>query len=232
MVWPTIDETRPQGTDKVKDIDNAERDTRTFMLNALAAVTNFTKSGTQPAIRTTVWTTATRPADANLVDRVTGFNTDLGHEEYYDLATTTWKSKVSGMQDLFDANSWIGDIKLFDGLFSGKNPIVGGVAKTNWQICDGTNGTPDFRGKMPLGSGGDYSTGDTGGEITHTLTIDEMPAHTHSYTSSNWLSFHPYGSTSGYTHDTSTLDTSSTGGGQAHNNLPPYYAIAFIKRIS
>lgn len=93
MAWPTIDETKPVGTDKVKSIDDAERETRTFMINALAEISNFTKSGTQPALKTTRWTTATRPTGADLDDGVTGFNIDLRCEEYYDLATTTWEAK-------------------------------------------------------------------------------------------------------------------------------------------
>lgn len=57
-----------------------------------------------------------------------------------------------------------------------------------WALCDGTNGTPDLRGMFIVGydpSDPDYnSTGKTGGEKTHTLTITEMPQHRHSYSGS------------------------------------------------
>lgn len=92
MAWSTIDEQKPLGTQKVKDIDDAERETRAFTENSLRAISNYSDSGTQPALRVTKWTTAGRPTGANLVDRVSGLNTDLGYEEYYDLATTTWIS--------------------------------------------------------------------------------------------------------------------------------------------
>jgi len=46
--------------------------------------------------------------------------------------------------------------------------------------------TPDLRGRVLLGDGtlgaNTYAVGDTGGEADHTLTIAEMPAHTHTDT--------------------------------------------------
>ena len=65
----------------------------------------------------------------------------------------------------------------------------------------------------------------------HTLTIDEMPSHNHSVTMStsdtdnNNLS---EGDTSG----TSSFTTSSTGGGQAHNNLQPYIVAYMWRRTA
>ena len=52
-----------------------------------------------------------------------------------------------------------------------------------WALCDGTNGTPDLRGKFVLGAvyetGNQYSVGQSSGEATHTLTVEEMPSHSH-----------------------------------------------------
>jgi hypothetical protein len=74
---------------------------------------------------------------------------------------------------------------------------------------------------------------ETGGAKTHTLTVDEMPAHTHThekfsnqtpYTQTNSL----VDASGSYVTDT----TSSTGGGQAHNNLQPYIVTYMWKRTA
>jgi len=70
-------------------------------------------------------------------------------------------------------------------------PYFGSVTSipNGWQLCDGTNGTPDLRGKFVVGldqESDDYeSIGDTGGEASHTLTEQEMPQHKHEGNTSN-----------------------------------------------
>lgn len=56
-----------------------------------------------------------------------------------------------------------------------------------WALCDGTDGTPDFRGKFIVGAGGAYSPGDTGGAATHTHanTVENTGDHTHAITVDN-----------------------------------------------
>ena len=56
---------------------------------------------------------------------------------------------------------------------------------TGWAICDGSQGTPDLRGRFVLASGtGSGLTARTlnqsGGEQSHTLSLAEMPSHSHS----------------------------------------------------
>lgn len=70
---------------------------------------------------------------------------------------------------------------------------IGGIP-AGFQICDGTNGTPDLRDKFVVGAGTTYANGATGGAASvtsgaggaHTpvvlptaLTVDELPAHSH-----------------------------------------------------
>jgi hypothetical protein len=55
---------------------------------------------------------------------------------------------------------------------------------TNWHLCDGTNGTPDFRDKFVIGAGGNYAAGATGGATTVSITNDNLPSHTHPYSGS------------------------------------------------
>jgi len=58
-----------------------------------------------------------------------------------------------------------------------------GVIPAGWAVCDGTNGTPDLRGRVPLGvgtgTGTTYAEGGAGGSMFRNLTIAQMPAHTH-----------------------------------------------------
>lgn len=66
---------------------------------------------------------------------------------------------------------------------------LGGLP-SNWQICDGTNGTVDLRNKFVAGAGSTYGVGDTGGSITsswshtHSLsgTTGTDGGHTHTFT--------------------------------------------------
>lgn len=51
-----------------------------------------------------------------------------------------------------------------------------------WKICDGTNGTPDLRGRMVIGAGGAYAVGNVGGSSSAGITIANMPAHNHGVT--------------------------------------------------
>lgn len=69
-----------------------------------------------------------------------------------------------------------------------------------------------------------------GGAKTHTLTVAEMPAHTHPYSLANAPTG---GSGAGSLYaETSTKETGSVGGGAAHNNLQPYIVVYMWKRTA
>ena len=90
-----------------------------------------------------------------------------------------------------------------------------------------------IKDKFLLSCGDTYSNGSTGGEATHTLTVDEMPSHTHSVQDlRNTESSGTQGHTSywGYKGSTNLLDMGATGGNKAHNNMPPYLAVYVWKR--
>lgn len=86
-----------------------------------------------------------------------------------------------------------------------------------------------------LAAGSTYAAGSTGGEATHTLTVDEMPSHRHQLE----LGLQDWADSNGYEHQTmwrsqKTHPATSeyAGGGQAHNNMPPYLAVYVWKRTA
>lgn len=176
-----------------------------------------------------------------------------------------------------------------------------------WQICDGTNGTPNLRDRFVVGAGSAYAVNDIGGLASVVLSVDNMPAHGHTggtsavgdHSHSAWTDAQGYHSHGGattwggdhqHTYSTAppatngdaqgassgaswldltqwasywtgvsgghnhgingdgshghnigmggagahshTFTTNNTGGSTAHENRPPYWAKAFIMRVS
>lgn len=112
--------------------------------------------------------------------------------------------------------------------------------------------------KFLVGAGNDYDLGDVGGEATHTLNVSEMPWHGHLvrfHNSAGTLGTAYYYNGATKTNQTGAQAPAITwkgttftaaqngagdqagaadpvGGGQAHNNLPPYEAVYMWKRIA
>lgn len=134
------------------------------------------------------------------------------------------------------------------------------AAPDGWALCDGENGTPDLRGRFVLGESSSYAAGSNGGAATVELTTEQMPSHSHiEYVTngSGWTNIksgrHPAsakieGVTGSGTRSTAytfmgesnsniynnlkeNLLTGSAGSGQAHNNMPPYYALCYIMKL-
>lgn len=142
-----------------------------------------------------------------------------------------------------------------------------GNIPAGFQVCDGTNGTPDLRDRFVVGAGTTYAMGATGGAVSVTsgaggahlpvvqatsLTIDEMPAHSHhlGYRASNASTdngdqkdfIRSYGDSSAYAF---TIVTETVGSGNPHSHnadavpdhthsvatLPPYRAIYYLMRV-
>jgi microcystin-dependent protein len=127
-----------------------------------------------------------------------------------------------------------------------------GSVPSGWYLCDGSNGTPDLRDRFIIGAGSSYSVGATGGSSSHTLTISEMPSHTHTATSvvtdpGHFHNIQVAGSGSGNPNNSnagsSTAATSAattgitvatslatTGSGTSFSVLNPYYALAYVMK--
>lgn len=82
-------------------------------------------------------------------------------------------------------------------------------------------------------SSGTYKVGSTGGEASHRLTINEMPAHAHttnSYYGTNGVNAPVMIGVNQEKDDAGPLSTKSAGGNAAHNNMPPYIACYMWRR--
>ena len=95
-------------------------------------------------------------------------------------------------------------------------------------------------GMTPIGKDAndlDFATvGKKGGEKTHTLTVNEMPSHSHQTGIKDDQSFNAtmigiQGSTAQVLFNQYGTPTTSTGGSQPHNNLPPYQVVSYWKRV-
>jgi microcystin-dependent protein len=106
----------------------------------------------------------------------------------------------------------------------------------------GVNGSSTNGGNTTTGTGARTSTdlsgavGRTGGEVLHQLTVNEMPAHTHPYEDTYRTGNQGTDNIAGTetaANETSTnanKTTGSTGGDASHNNIPPYYVLAYIMK--
>ena len=86
-----------------------------------------------------------------------------------------------------------------------------------------------------VGAGDLYEVGATGGEATHTLTIEEMPSHLHKISSSlQWVdkTGNVQGGTNTYYKRSESQTTQLAGGDQPHNNMPPYIAVYMWQRTA
>jgi hypothetical protein len=119
----------------------------------------------------------------------------------------------------------------------------GTTPPTGWVLCDGKNGSPDLTNRFIFGQGqgpglSARKLGDNGGEETHLLALNEIAGHNHFFNSEksiingltnisgggrNWVS--------AFTTATGSDFTGVTGGNMPHNNMPPYYVLAYIMKV-
>ena len=93
-----------------------------------------------------------------------------------------------------------------------------------------------IKGRFIWGIEDGNQAGITGGEAKHTLTINEMPTHNHSFgagvnetqqgTATDVFMYQ------GWQSSYSPAYVTSVGGGQAHNNMPPYYGAYVWRRTA
>ncbi len=144
------------------------------------------------------------------------------------------------------ATAFVGDGSGLTGISGGSGAAVptgvivmwsGAIANIpdDWALCNGSNGTPDLRDRFIVGAGNTYNPGNTGGEVTHTLTVTEMPNHKHDIPrgveTTSGYGTNTYSVTGHHETNNSWEGTRYAGSGQAHENRPPYYALAYIMKL-
>lgn len=163
------------------------------------------------------------------------FNYDIEHYS---------NEAIGNLSSLYNQNKMtVGDLRVTGTLTVGDSagliPKGGIIAWTGtkppkgWIMCDGNGGSPNLRGKFILAYGGGQgsSIGKTGGQESVSLTTDQIPKHDHDM---------PFEKGSGS--KTTVIDTysdgqikkqstSDEGGGQSHENMPPYYVLAYIMKL-
>lgn len=157
------------------------------------------------------------------------------------------------------AQPYVGEIRMFAGNF----------APAGWMFCSGqllpiseyetlfnligttyggdgqsTFALPDLRGRLPIHFGNGFTLAETGGVEQVTLTVPQIPAHSHPFLASNSpasstspvnqlpattpsATITPYG-TDAPTVPLSPSSISSVGGNQPHTNFQPYLCVDFI----
>lgn len=114
-----------------------------------------------------------------------------------------------------------------------------------WVLCNGQNGTPDLRDRFIVGAGSKYAVAKTGGKERVKLEKKEMPIHNHaSDVDGNLYSeivrYNKPGEKDAYDsggkEHTNRFNLvwhtamANAGGDAAHENMPPYYSLAFIMK--
>lgn len=154
------------------------------------------------------------------------------------------------------AQPYVGEIRMFAGNF----------APAGWEFCAGqllpisenetlfqligttyggdgesTFALPDLRGRIPIHQGGGFILAETGGAEEITLTVNQIPAHSHPMLASAAAANNnsPGGAVTAqptasiYNNSTAAVNLAATaisavGGSQPHTNLQPYLCVSFI----
>ncbi|WP_341737955.1 hypothetical protein [Microcoleus sp. CAWBG640] len=181
-------------------------------------------------------------------------NVELGNEDrdiitVFGTISSRHSTKNLVVNDPIKAPAFIGDGAIVKGIIVMWSGPVEQIP-TGWALCNGQNGTPDLRDRFIVGAGNSYAVASTGGAATVTLTIAQMPAHSHGVNDpghshskgASWPGSGPEQDQSGSPENRTDFNINTgfsgtgislqnTGSGQPHENRPPYYALALIMKL-
>lgn len=128
-------------------------------------------------------------------------------------------------------------IRQYVALYSLIGTLYGGDGKTTFAL-------PNLQGRVPLHKSDQIAYASMGGEATHSLTINEMPNHTHEVYADEGVTDKPspknneWGTVNGNNIYASNINTqmnamaiTATGQNLAHNNMQPYLVVSFCIAI-
>jgi microcystin-dependent protein len=123
-------------------------------------------------------------------------------------------------------------------LFSLLGTMYGGNGQTTFAL-------PNFQGRLPVHLGSGLTQGQAGGEVSHTLTTTEMPAHSHLARAGSGVANQLTGAAGLWANGGQPAYSSaapnaamradavtSVGGSQPHNNMSPYLVLNFCIALS
>ncbi len=140
------------------------------------------------------------------------------------VASTLWKKKIDGEEMEFLVCPYmVGDILTTTNNIDPNARYKG----TTWQKIEEET--------FLMSASETYPVKTTGGENTHTLTVDEMPSHSHQISGRTGVSMWSVGDivmAANGTNPEGTTSTQTSGDSKAHNNMPKFYAVYFWLRVA
>ena len=197
---------------------------KTYLKNFSYVVSGYAT----PADGSITFTTIKKPT-ANVTVRIVG-DSNVERTTVENSEVTSMKSDIASINtSLNTLNTRIYPVGSIYISVNNTNPatIFGGT----WE---------QIKDRFLLSAGNSYIAGSTGGESTHTLTINEMPSHSHQLNDQD--AHGAIGSLQGgggYSQVNRSADTTywwssthETGSSQPHNNMPPYLTVYMWKRTA
>ena len=213
----------------------------------------------KPTVSQKTWSDVVREQQTNEGKKPTGVTTRTNTADAH-VSPSELPNQITELRARVDkmASSLKGKIIMWSGsMHQTGHPIIDGEPDQNWQICNGTNGAPDLRGRFIVGAGTN-NLGQYGGSDQIIVRTANMPSHNHTGFGQTTDAAHSHQykhnpitgaphlgnpATIGVptpvltvTKDTDTnshghaysFTTTSSGNGSPIEHMPPFYSLTFL----